>query len=106
MSNGDPIPGMCWNDAIGYFVPPTLPAPLLVDTNRETMGKLIEAEKEIERLKTERLKLDRRIHNQRVALRKNWEIMEMRSGKRAWYPSKLLKALLNRGRRDRGTQNV
>lgn len=33
---------------------------------------------EIVRLKAERLKLDRRIHNQRVALRENWEIVEMR----------------------------
>jgi len=33
---------------------------------------------ENERLRAERLKLDRRIHNQRCALRENWEIIEMR----------------------------
>lgn len=33
------------------------------------------------RLKAERLKLDRRIHNQRVALRENWMIVESRE----WY---------------------
>lgn len=39
---------------------------------------------EIRRMKAERLKLDRRIHNQRVALRDNWEIVEMR---RKWLGS-------------------
>lgn len=38
----------------------------------------LEAAAEIERLRAERLKLDRRIHNQRIALRQNWEIFEMR----------------------------
>lgn len=33
---------------------------------------------EVERLRSERLELDKRIHNQRVALRQNWEIFEMR----------------------------
>jgi len=33
-------------------------------------------------MKEERLKLDRRIHNQRRALRENWEILEMRNGHR------------------------
>lgn len=33
---------------------------------------------EIERLRAERLKLDKRIHNQRMALRETWEIVEMR----------------------------
>jgi hypothetical protein len=33
---------------------------------------------EIARLKAERLKLDKRIHNQRVALRETWEIVEKR----------------------------
>lgn len=52
---------------------------------------------ENDRLKAERLKLDRRIHNQRRALRENWEIIEMRASyKRAWYPSPLLKSMLNR----------
>lgn len=32
----------------------------------------------IDKLKAARLKLDKRIHNQRVALRENWEIVEMR----------------------------
>lgn len=36
------------------------------------------------RLRAERLKLDRRIHNQRVALRENWEIVEQR---RKWLGS-------------------
>lgn len=50
---------------------------------------------ENERLRAERLKLDRRIRNQRAALRKNWEIIEMRAEyKRAWYPSKLLRSIL------------
>lgn len=39
---------------------------------------------EVERLKAERLKLDKRIHNQRVALRQTWEIVEMR---RKWLGS-------------------
>lgn len=39
---------------------------------------------EIRRLKAERLKLDKRIHNQRVALRQTWEIVEMR---RKWLGS-------------------
>jgi len=56
-----------------------------------------EAADEIERLRTERLKLDRRIHNQRRALRENWEIIEMRAQyKRAWYPSKLLTSMLRK----------
>lgn len=33
---------------------------------------------QIEALRQERLKLDRRIHNQRKSLRANWEIVEMR----------------------------
>ena len=40
--------------------------------------ELLAARQEIERLKAMRLKLDRRIHNQRLALRQNWEIVEMR----------------------------
>jgi hypothetical protein len=35
-------------------------------------------------MKAERLKLDRRIHNQRRALRETWEIVEMR---RKWLGS-------------------
>lgn len=37
-----------------------------------------ELAEEVDRLVAERLKLDRRIHNQRVALRQTWEIVEMR----------------------------
>lgn len=52
---------------------------------------------EIERLKAERLKLDRRIHNQRRALRDTWEIVEMR---RKWLGSetarRMYAALLKR----------
>lgn len=43
-----------------------------------------EAADELERLRAERLKLDKRIHNQRVALRQTWEIVEMR---RKWLGS-------------------
>ena len=48
----------------------------------ELEAALIAAEEkaayEIERLRADRLKLDRRIHNQRRALRENWEIVEQR----------------------------
>jgi hypothetical protein len=58
----------------------------------------------IEAMKVERLALDKRIHNQRVALRSNWEIIEMRAEyKRAWYPSKLLLGLLRRSGFERQT---
>lgn len=40
--------------------------------------ELCAAQSEIQRLQADRLKLDRRIHNQRVALRETWEIVEMR----------------------------
>lgn len=51
----------------------------------------------INRMREDRLKLDRRIRNQRLALRLNWEIIEMRASyKRAWYPSPLLKSMLRR----------
>src|SRR5882757_8225156 len=36
-------------------------------------------EETIDRMHRERFELDRRIHNQRVSLRSNWEIVEMRS---------------------------
>ena len=66
------------------------------ETVTSYIGRL---EAEVNRLRAERLMLDRRIHNQRVALRENWQTIEMRaSWKRAWYPSKLLTALLNRNR--------
>lgn len=48
-------------------------------------------------------KLERRIHNQRISLRQNWEIIEMRAQyKRAWYPSKLLMQILKRAYRTDG----
>lgn len=51
----------------------------------------------IECMKVERLKLDKRIRCQRLALRQNWEIIEMRASyKRAWYPSPLLRSMLRR----------
>lgn len=45
---------------------------------------LAEAADKIDRLKAERLKLDKRIHNQRAACRITWEIVEMR---RKWMGS-------------------
>lgn len=39
---------------------------------------LLEAADEIDRMHAMRLKLDRRIHNQRLCNRENWEIVEMR----------------------------
>jgi hypothetical protein len=49
----------------------------------------------VEQLKQERLKLDKRIHNQRVALRSNWQIIEKRAQyRKAWYRSPLLTSLL------------
>lgn len=42
--------------------------------------ELAEARAECMRLRAERLNLDRRIHNQRVALRQNWMIVDMRAG--------------------------
>lgn len=41
----------------------------------------------------ERRKLDRRIHNQRVALRDNWMIVEQRMASRRWYEGWALKKL-------------
>lgn len=48
------------------------------------MDEVDQLRRENERLRAERLKLDRRIHNQRRALRENWEIVEMR---RKWLGS-------------------
>lgn len=42
------------------------------------VGYIARLEAEVVRLNAERLKLDRRIHNQRVALRENWQIVEQR----------------------------
>lgn len=65
---------------------------------RRTCELLVIAADEIDRLNEKRLEQDRKIHNQRVALRSNWEIIEMRAQyAKAWYPSKLLTALLKRG---------
>jgi len=46
------------------------------------------------------LRMEKRIHNQRQALRENWEIIESRaSHRRAWYRSPLLRDMLRRGTR-------
>lgn len=45
---------------------------------------------EVGRLRAERLKLDKRIHNQRKALRETWEIVEMR---RKWMGSETARRL-------------
>ena len=59
------------------------------DVLRTTIGE------EIRRLKAERLRLDRRHPNQRVALRTNWEIIEKRAQyRKAWYRFPLLTSLL------------
>lgn len=68
-------------------------------------AKAMELADKVDRMQAERLKLDRRIHNQRVALRENWEIIEMRaSHKRAWLQSPLLLSMLRRrqGERNHG----
>lgn len=50
------------------------------------------------RMMAERQRLDRRIHNQRIALRQNWETMEKRAGhNRAWVRSPLLMSMLRKG---------
>lgn len=41
-------------------------------------AKAMELADKVDRMQAERLKLDRRIHNQRMSLRQNWEIVEMR----------------------------
>lgn len=48
------------------------------------LRKTNEMIEEVRRLKAERLMLDKRIHNQRLALRQTWEIVEMR---RKWLGS-------------------
>lgn len=61
-----------------------------------------DAANEIERLRTQEYRLARRIHQQRVALRENWEIVEMRaSHRRAWVRSPLLRDMLKRGTKPR-----
>lgn len=60
-------------------------------------ARAMELADKVDRMQAERLKLDKRIHNQRVALRENWEIIEMRaSHKRAWLQSPLLRSMLHR----------
>jgi hypothetical protein len=46
--------------------------------------RLMEALQIIERMHVKRLEQDRKIHNQRVSLRENWEVVEMR---RKWLGS-------------------
>lgn len=59
-----------------------------------------DAADELERLRDERLKLSHRIHQQRVALRENWMIVESRLAyRRAWVRSPLLTQMLKRPRR-------
>lgn len=63
-------------------------------------ARAMELADKVDRMQAERLKLDRRIHNQRVALRSNWEIIEARAAyKKAWYRSPLLTAILLRNRK-------
>ena len=59
-------------------------------------ARLAEALSKLERCHAERVELQQKIHRQRVMLRENWQTIEMRaSNRRAWYPSKLLGAILN-----------
>ena len=51
---------------------------LLLNLEQAYIGLLRQSSEEIERLRADRLKLDWRIHNQRKALRENWEIVEQR----------------------------
>lgn len=64
-------------------------------------------EAENDRLRAERLKLDRRIHNQRKAWRDNWEIYEMRG---RWIGSEAARRgyirLLKENRRLRGSDEL
>lgn len=61
-------------------------------------ARLEEALKRLEGMAEDRLRLDQRIRQQRIALRENWQIVEMRAAhRRAWLQSPLLKAMLKRG---------
>lgn len=87
----------------------------LIDELRQTAGELVYgtvedgavpvallagAADEIERLRAQEFKLARRIHQQRFALRENWQIIEKRaSHQRAWIRSPLLMSMLRRPRR-------
>lgn len=53
----------------------------MLEVSADTCKKLAA---ELDRRREERIELDRRIHNQRRALRENWEIVEMR---RKWLGS-------------------
>lgn len=86
----------------------------LIDELRQTAGVLIngtvedgavpvallaDAADEIERLRAQEYKLARRIHQQRVALRENWMIVEQRTAhRRAWVRSPLLASMLRKGK--------
>ena len=75
------------------------------EIDREYYQSVIaELRQEIATMKADRLKLDRRIHNQRVALRQTWEIVEMR---RKWLGSdtarKMYIGLLKRYRELKGS---
>lgn len=104
--SGEPPRGP-WSDAVGYLgIAPSAMVPMsdrLNDGPRLALWCALhpdDAAGEIERLRSERKILDKRIHNQRVALRENWEIIEMRAQyRRAWYPSPLLKRMLLRSTR-------
>lgn len=66
----------------------------MLEVSADTCKKLTA---ELDRRREERIELDRRIHNQRVALRENWEIIETRASyKKAWYRSPLLTSILQR----------
>lgn len=58
----------------------------------------LQAADEIERLREMEFKLAGRIHQQRMALRENWQIVEQRAAhRRAWVRSPLLASILRRG---------
>lgn len=94
----------------------------LIDELRRTAGELVNgtvedgavpiallagAADEIERLRNQEFRLARRIHQQRIALRDNWEIIEMRaSHRRAWVRSPLLRDMLKRGATRRGWRDA
>lgn len=60
----------------------------------------LDAADELERLRDQEFKLARRIHQQRIALRSNWEIIEARAAyKKAWYRSPLLTSILIKSRK-------
>lgn len=55
----------------------------------------LDAANELESMREERLRLSHRIHEQRVNLRRNWQIVEQRTAHtRAWVRSPLLTSIL------------